>query len=78
MTAKAPIAHIGWAYMISMMAKTPRILVSVALIVAGPICTWFIAREQLVPVWIASAIGMVITICGIGVLGSLMRQTSQG
>jgi hypothetical protein len=63
--------------MFPIVTKMPRILVSVALIVAGPICTWFIAREHLVPVSAAWGIGMVVMICGIAVLGSLMRRASQ-
>jgi hypothetical protein len=60
------------------MIKTPRMLLSVALIVAGPICTGLIAHEHLMTVSVAWAIGMVVSIAGIGVLGSLIRQASQG
>jgi hypothetical protein len=59
------------------MTKTPRALISVALILAGPICEWLLAHEHVMPVWVSQAIGMVVTICGIGMLGSLMRQTSR-
>ena len=50
---------------------------SAILIAAGPISTWFIASERFAPGWIAAAIGMVVTIWGIDILGGLMRHASQ-
>ena len=55
----------------------PRALVSVALIVAGPIGTGLVAHEHLVPVWVAGATGMLVTTAGIALLGSLIRQASR-
>ena len=53
------------------------VLISVALIVAGPICTGIVAHEHVVPLWVSWLIGTFVGLAGIGLLGSLVRRASQ-
>ena len=52
-----------------------KALLSVALIVAGPVCAGLLAHEHLL-VSVAWAIGMFVTMAGIALLGSLVKQAS--
>jgi hypothetical protein len=55
--------------------KVPRVLLGFAIVVAGPVCTYFIALRYQEPLWVAQAIGMIVAFSGAALITSVVRES---